>query len=211
MKSGLALNGEPATFQPGPISVFILGMILVLFAGTPASPEIYRYKDENGVWHFSNIKSNRRYEVYLRSSAKKQPRYTKNTDWNKYDHIISLASKQFRVNGSLIKAIIRAESGFDHRAISIKGAQGLMQLMPDTADTMNVKDPFDPKENILGGTRYLSLLLKRFKDDKTLAIAAYNAGPNEVESHNGVPPFPETRTYVKKVMSFYRSYNGGRE
>jgi soluble lytic murein transglycosylase len=86
-----------------------------------------------------------------------------------------------------------------------------MQLMPDTADAMEVKDPFDPKENILGGTRYISLLLKRFRNDKTLALAAYNAGPEVVESSRGIPPYPETKTFVKRVMNYYQSYNGESE
>jgi len=191
--------------------IFAASLTLLLFAGTPASPDIYRYKDENGVLHFSNTKSSNRYELYLRQTKRKPPKYGNKTDLNKYDEIIHLASKQFQVDSSLIKAIIRAESGFDHRAVSSKGAQGLMQLMPDTADEMNVKDPFDPKENILGGTRYFSALLKRFENNKTLALAAYNAGPEEVASRKGVPPFPETRTFVKRVMCYYRSYNGGIE
>ena len=191
--------------------IFAVSSTLLLFVGTPASPDIYRYKDENGVWHFTNIKSSNRYELYLRRTPKKAPKYVNKTNLNKYDKIILLASRQFQVDSSLIKAIIRAESGFDHRAVSSKGAQGLMQLMPDTAGEMNVKDPFDPKENILGGTRYLSVLLKRFENNKTLALAAYNAGPEEVASRKGIPPFPETRTFVKRVMRYYRSYNGGIE
>ncbi len=178
---------------------------LLFFAGTPASADIYRYKDENGVWHFSNIKSNRRYELFVKQASKRP------SGKNKYDKMILQASRQFQVDSSLIKAIIKAESDFDHRAVSSKGAQGLMQLMPGTADDMDVKNPFDPEENILGGTRYFSLLLKRFKNNKTLALAAYNAGPQEVESRKGVPPFPETRSFVKKVMGYYRSFNGGIE
>jgi len=185
--------------------ILAAGLLLVLLAGIPASADIYRYKDEKGVWHFSNIKSNKRYQLYMRRAPKKTP----GSGLNKYEKIILLASSQFQVESALIKAIIKAESDFDHRAISKRGAQGLMQLMPDTADAMNVKDPFDPQENILGGTRYFSLLLKRFQNDKTLAVAAYNAGPEEVESRNGIPPFPEPRTYVKRVMDFYQKDNGG--
>ena len=81
-----------------------------------------------------------------------------------------------------------------------------MQLMPETADLMEVDDPFDPEENIFGGARYISLLLKRFKNDKVLALAAYNAGPETVESYKGVPPYPETRAFVKRVMRYYKSY-----
>ena len=188
-----------------------VGLILFLFAGTPASADIYRYKDENGVWHFSNIKSNRHYELYIRWTPNNSSRYIIKGDIREYEEMIRQASKQFQVDSSLIKAIIKAESDFDHRAVSNKGAQGLMQLMPCTADDMNVKNCFDPKENILGGTRYFSLLLKRFNNNKTLALAAYNAGPEEVESRQGIPPFEETRTFVERVMNYYQSYNGGTE
>jgi soluble lytic murein transglycosylase len=126
-----------------------------------------------------------------------------------YDGIILQASKLFEVDRSLIKAVIKAESDFDHQAVSRKGAQGLMQLMPPTADAMDVENPFNPEDNILGGTRYLSLLLKRFKNNKELALAAYNAGPENVDSHQGVPPFPETENFVKKVMGYYKLYNTG--
>jgi soluble lytic murein transglycosylase-like protein len=119
------------------------------------------------------------------------------------------ASDRFGVDIHFIKAIIRAESGFDHEAVSKKGAKGLMQLMPGTAWDMEVVDPFDPEENIVGGTRYFSMLLKRFKNDKTLALAAYNAGPETVENYNGIPPFPETQAFVKRVMRYYRSYKKG--
>jgi soluble lytic murein transglycosylase len=171
------------------------------------SADIYRYKDKNGVWHFTNIKTDIRYTLYIRRSRKMPPEeYIR-----EYDGIILQASKLFGVDRSFIKAVIKAESDFDHRAVSRKGAQGLMQLMPPTADAMAVENPFNPEENILGGTHYLSLLLKRFKNNKMLALAAYNAGPENVESHQGVPPFPETENFVKKVMDYYRLYNAGPE
>ena len=186
----------------------VAGLMLMLMICPPALCDIYRYKDEKGVWHFSNIKSNSRYEPYLSRSFKRRPHNFLKQDVDRYDPLIQMASKQFKVDKSFIKAIIKAESDFDSRAVSSKGAQGLMQLMPGTADDMEVKNPFDPKENIFGGTRYVSLLLKRFKNNKTLALAAYNAGPEVVESRNGIPPFPETRTFVKRVMNYYQSYNG---
>jgi len=185
-----------------------VGLALMLLACPSALCDIYRYKDEKGVWHFSNIKSNSRYEPYLSRSLKRRPHHFPKQDVNRYDPFILLASKQFKVDKFFIKAIIKAESDFDSRAVSNKGAQGLMQLMPGTANDMEVENPLDPKENIFGGTRYVSLLLKRFKNNKTLALAAYNAGPEVVESRNGVPPFPETRTFVKRVMNYYQSYNG---
>ena len=184
------------------LCVAVAVYLLALFPYTAARADIYRYVDKNGVWHFTNIKSNSRYRLYIQTPDKTPSAYIK-----EYWEIISQASKRFGVDFSLIKAVIKAESGFDHKAVSSKGAQGLMQLMPETAGTMAVKNPFNPEENIFGGTRYLSLLLKRFNNNKKLALAAYNAGPKNVESYKGMPPFPETKTFVKRVLSYYRSYN----
>jgi len=171
-----------------------------MFLSAPAQAEIYRYVDKNGVWHFTNIKTDSRYRLFV-PSRKNLKKYL-----NEYRGIIQQASVQFGIDPHLIRAVIKAESGFDHQALSSKGAQGLMQLMPDTADDMEVQDAFDPEENIFGGTRYLSLLLKRFKNNKILALAAYNAGPDTVESYKGIPPFPETRNFVKRVMQYYEAY-----
>jgi soluble lytic murein transglycosylase len=120
--------------------------------------------------------------------------------------MIKQAAGKFGVDASLVKAVIKAESDFDHKAVSRKGAQGLMQLMPQTAEKMKVRNPFDPKENIIGGTRYLSLMLDRFNNDKKLAVAAYNAGPENVEAYKGIPPFPETKSFVKKVLRYYKQF-----
>ena len=187
--------------------IFCVGLMLLVFTGIPSSAEIYRYRDENGVWHFSNIRSDRRYKLYLGEASERRSRYTGKADLNGYDGIIRLASRLFQVDSCLIKAIIKVETDFDHRAVSRKGAKGLMQLMPGTAAEMDVKDPLDPKQNILGGTRYFSLLLKRFKHNRTLALAAYNAGPEEVESRQAIPPFPETRKFVENVMNYYREFS----
>ena len=171
---------------------------------TPLSfADIYRFQDERGVWHFSNVRNDPRFRLYMRTPNHSKPasRYIRD-----YDEAITRASRQFRVEPSLIKAVIRAESDFDRKAISRKGAQGLMQLMPNTAQQMEVADPFDPEENILGGTRYLSLMLARFQNNVQLALAAYNAGPERVEQYNGIPPFPETRTFVERVLRFYDQY-----
>lgn len=184
------------------VCVAAAGYLLALFPYTAARADIYRYVDKNGVWHFTNIKSNSRYRLYLQTPKKTVSAYIK-----EYGGIISQASKRFGVDFSLIKAVIKAESDFDHKAVSSKGAQGLMQLMPETADIMAVKNPFNPEENIFGGTRYLSLLLKRFDNNKKLALAAYNAGPKNVETYKGIPPFPETKTFVKRVLNYYHSYN----
>lgn len=123
-----------------------------------------------------------------------------------YDKHIQNVCEQYDLDFLLVKALIRAESQFDHMAVSPRGAMGLMQLMPATARDMGVRNPFNPKENIEGGARYLRYLLKRFNNDLTLALAAYNAGPEVVKRYKGVPPYRETREYLKKVMGFYSDY-----
>ena len=178
------------------------GLALSLFFILPVSADIYRYVDKDGVWHFTNVRTDAQYKLYIKTTRKTPSKFIK-----EYEGIILQASRRFEVDASLVKAIIKAESYFDHKAVSHKGAQGLMQLMPQTANAMAVENPFDPEENIFGGTRYLSLLLKRFNNDKRLAVAAYNAGPERVETCNGIPPIAETERFVKKVMNYYRDYS----
>jgi len=120
-----------------------------------------------------------------------------------YAREISQASARYDVPERLIRAVIRVESGFDHRAVSSKGARGLMQLMPETAALLGVRDVFDPQENIDGGTRHLRAMMVRFRHDLRLAVAAYNAGEKPVAAHRGVPPYPETREYVAQVLRHY--------
>ena len=128
------------------------------------------------------------------------------------DRIAVLASQAYDLPPELTLAIIEVESNFDQNAVSHVGAMGLMQLMPLTAKELRVGDPFNPKHNIFGGVKYMSDLLLRFKGDKKLAIAAYNAGPAAVKRYRGIPPYRETRNYVKKVLSAYernlKSKNG---
>jgi soluble lytic murein transglycosylase-like protein len=180
----------------------LIFMLLFCFSSRAFS-DIYRYKDENGVWHFTNVVNDRRYKLYIRT-----PRETSTAYIRKYASIISQAASRFGVAPRLIRAIIKTESDFDHRAVSNKGAKGLMQLMPKTAGDMEVNDPYDPEENIFGGTRYFSQLLTRFKDVKK-ALAAYNAGPEVVERYQDIPPIPETRAFVEKVLTYYRQYKAG--
>lgn len=187
-----------------PAVSFAIGLSLVLGICSLSSADIYRYQDKDGVWHFTNIKKDTRYKLFLRTYKKKPSQYIK-----EYEGIIKQATRRFEVDPSLIKAVIKAESDFDHTAVSHKGAQGLMQLMPQTADAMEVGDPLNPEENIFGGTRYLSLLLERFKNNKVLALAAYNAGPEAVETYGGVPPFPETRSFVENALEYYRQFKSG--
>ncbi len=124
---------------------------------------------------------------------------------DKFDDIICEASKKYNVDPNLIKAIIKKESNFNPRSVSKVGAKGLMQLTSNTAKAVGVKNSFDPKQNIMGGTKYLRQLINQF-GDLGLALAAYNAGPGNVRKHKGIPPFKETQNYVKKVLEFYENY-----
>ena len=180
---------------------FVSIFLSLLFSFISAQADIYRFKDENGVWHFTNVRSDRRYRLYIKTGSLKGKQYIRD-----YDTIIQRAAQQFGVETHLIKSIIMAESSFDPNAISKSGAQGLMQLMPPTANDMEVHNPFDPEENIFGGTKYLSLLLKKFNQDKKLAIAAYNVGPSVVAHSNSVPLIPQTRRFVTKVMKYYSEF-----
>jgi hypothetical protein len=118
--------------------------------------------------------------------------------------LITRHSGDQNLDPKLVKAVIQAESGYNSRALSNKGAMGLMQLMPDTASLLKVQNPYDPDENIRGGTRYLRQMLDRFAGRLEYAIAAYNAGPGAVERHRGIPPFAETRDYVRRVLALYQ-------
>lgn len=179
----------------------IAALGVLLCSRSELGADIYRFVDERGVVHFSNVRTDRRYVVYFRGVKRDVKLYLR-----KFDSIIEDAATRFGVNPLLVKAVIKAESGADTRAVSCKGAQGLMQLMPDTASDMDVENPFDPEDNIFGGTRYLKTLLERFGQDRELALAAYNAGPETVMSYKGIPPYPETRAFVERVMKYYRQF-----
>ena len=119
------------------------------------------------------------------------------------ERMIERTAQKHGVDPALIKAIVQQESGFDPKAVSHAGARGLMQLMPDTARGLGIKNSFDPEQNLEGGTRYIKSLLKQYNGNLTLALAAYNAGPGNVAKYGGVPPFKETQGYVKKVTAYY--------
>jgi soluble lytic murein transglycosylase-like protein len=129
-----------------------------------------------------------------------------------YEDLIAKASERYRVDSALVKAVIKAESNFNHRAVSPVGARGLMQLMPATAATLQVQDSFHPETNIDGGVRYLRYLMNLFNGNLPLVLAAYNAGENTVMRYNNrIPPYRETQTYVKRVLDYFDKYSSGRQ
>jgi soluble lytic murein transglycosylase-like protein len=179
-------------------------VFLLLSAGLSVYADIYRYIDENGVMHFTNTptSSTQNFKLFLREKPKLNPRYSS----KKYDDIIANAARQHGVSFSLLKAIIKAESDFDPRAISKKGAKGLMQIMPENFKLLGINDPFDPRQNINAGARYFKQMYDRFKGKLALSLAAYNAGPKAVERYSTVPPYEETEEYVEKVLKYYYNY-----
>jgi soluble lytic murein transglycosylase-like protein len=179
-----------------------------------SSIKIFKYRNRSGVTSFSDrAPPDTRYEVikYTSSCYACNPR--SKVDWYNvplqlvaFQDTISNVSRKYDVDPALVRAVIHAESAFRPRVVSKKGAIGLMQLMPDTAKDMGVVDAMSPDENIQGGVRYLAWLLQTNGGNTTLATAAYNAGPGAVERFNGIPPYEETKTYVKRVRILHDRY-----
>ncbi len=188
------------------ITVLCIALLLV-FVPSLAVSDIYVRTHKDGHREFTNRPSGPGWIFYMTESGR-QPvvRFVKKAGKPKsLDEIITEISDKFDIEAGLVKAIIRAESNCDPKAISSKGAQGLMQLMPGTARELNVTRPFDPRENIIGGVKYIKGLLASYGDLR-LALAAYNAGPGNVEKYAGIPPYRETINYVKKVIRYYKSF-----
>ena len=191
-------------------SIAIALMVGCFFFSLPAFADVYRYVDENGTIHFTNVPTDSRYQVYIHSSRSffRPSTY----DCHDYDQMIQEISDKYAVDYNLVRAVIKAESDFNPSAVSPKGAKGIMQLMPETARDMAVKNVFSPRDNIEGGVKYLRRLLKTFDNDLHLALAAYNAGENTVIAYNyKIPPYAETQQYVKKVLYYLRTYNNSRQ
>ena len=186
----------------GMLKAWIVFCSLTL-AVSAASADIYKYVNEEGVVCYTDApfgKKSQRIEGDTVSPNRKKVGALPRSDFSSYVH---QAAAKYDLEPELIKAVITTESNGNHRAVSRKGAIGLMQLMPATASDLNVTNPFNPEENIEGGTRYLKQLIERFNGNLTLALAAYNSGPKTVEKYGTVPPILETRQYVKKVFSLY--------
>jgi len=193
-------------------------VLTVLAMTVLARADIYTYTDADGTVHFTNTPGgDRRYRLYIRGNGWQRPgtapgvipippsdhdiaRYTR------YDQWIHAAATLYQIPEQLVRAIIRCESDYDSRAVSVSGARGLMQLMPDTASLMQVRDIDDPRENIYGGVRLLRVLANEFNGDLELTVAAYNAGDGTVIRFGGIPPFAQTRDYVVNVTKYYRRY-----
>jgi soluble lytic murein transglycosylase-like protein len=189
-------------------ALLVLGL---LAAAAPARAALYSFVDENGVTHYTNVPSDPRFRKVPGSSPPPAGRSGSGSGSlaaERYETEIARYADDHGVDSALVKAVIKAESNYDNRAISRAGAQGLMQLMPATSRLRNVDNPFNPAQNIDGGVRHLKYLLTSFRGDTKLALAAYNAGENAVRKYNGVPPYPETKNYVSTVLSHYGRYSG---
>ncbi|PKN76740.1 MAG: lytic transglycosylase [Deltaproteobacteria bacterium HGW-Deltaproteobacteria-10] len=189
------------------IFYLLFAIFCLLITANPAQADIFKYVDDEGVLHLTNVPSipNARYVLVLKE---KRILFRKNIDINNFDQIIMRAADKHKMDPALIKAVIKAESNFNHQAVSPVGAQGLMQLMPATASQLQVDDAFHPEKNIEGGVRYLRYLLTLYRGNLTLALAAYNAGEGAVAKyHNQVPPYRETKNYVNRVLSLYNSFS----
>lgn len=187
--------------------------------GAEVRADIYTYTDEHGVVHYSNVPPSRRRGVrHIRTSSTSRPaeperasggggtRDTSAERYTRYDAHIREAAALYRLPESFIRAVIKVESNYNPQVVSHAGACGLMQLMPGTAARMGVTDIFDPRQNILGGTRYLRVLANLFNGDLVLTIAAYNAGEGAVLRHRGIPPYEETQRYVQRVLRWYYGF-----
>ncbi|HWI14950.1 MAG TPA: lytic transglycosylase domain-containing protein [Burkholderiales bacterium] len=201
-------------------------LLPLVLAATPACrADIYGFVDEDGTTHFSNIQLDARYRLYKRDPlSRPQVSYGAGAEpavasaareqalpsGKRYASLIQEVAREERVDAALLHAVITVESGYNARAVSPKGAVGLMQLMPDTARRYAVRDIWDPVQNLRGGARYLRDLLGMFNDNLSLALAAYNAGEKAViRAGLRIPPFAETRSYVPRVLEHYTRYRSG--
>src|SRR5574340_1291153 len=198
--------------------MIILKILVISFLICGAAEAgIYKYVGEDGVVLYTDVPQGKKAAKVIKAKDKNNKalssdskpvnvaQYTSTTTRNdSYHPIINKKAKENDVDPSLVTAVIKAESNGNPHAVSRKGAMGLMQLMPGTANDLQVKNPFDPEENIDGGTRYLRYLIERFNGNLTLALAAYNAGAKTVEKHGSVPPIAETKYYVRKVLALYK-------
>jgi soluble lytic murein transglycosylase-like protein len=210
---------RPSRRRPAFAAVAVALAAVAVAVGCPgeASADIFSYKDADGVLHFSNrAASDGRYRLVIKSPERRHahagnvvpfaPSDTSGDRFTRYDEWIRQAATLYQIPEELVRSVIMVESNYDPRAVSATGAQGLMQLMPETALRMQVRDAFDPRENIFGGTRYLRVLANTFNGDLALTVAGYNAGEAAVVRYAGIPPYEETQGYVTRVLAYYGRY-----
>lgn len=202
---------------------FWLAIVMVSALAVQAGAAIYSYRDEHGRLFLTDSPPNQNYKIVVTSRKEREsPDSPSQTSFSaggmaatqkfllpndeSFSKHINEAAKTHDLDPYLIKSVIKAESDFDPNVQSSKGAQGLMQLIPSTAKLVGCNDSFDARQNILGGSNYLRMMLKRFDGRIDYALAAYNAGPGNVEKYNGIPPFRETQNYVRKVKHYYQQY-----
>jgi soluble lytic murein transglycosylase-like protein len=199
--------------MPSKSFIFYASVLLAIALSTTpaeAGSKIYTYMDADGIKHYTDVPDNNRYKLLVlspRDMTQSGQYYDQSlmARATQYDSIIEKAALSAAVEPNLLRAVIVVESGFNSRAVSKRGAVGLMQLMPATAIRFGVSNPYDPKQNVHAGARYLKFLIDRFGQDVRLALAAYNAGEEAVDRNGGrIPPFAETMAYVPRVMKIYR-------
>jgi soluble lytic murein transglycosylase-like protein len=198
-----------------------LGALPVALGPSRADADIFTYTDDAGVVHFTNSSGDPRFKLYVKSTKARRssafkgaavPPSDKSPErFSRYDAWIRQAAILYQIPEELVRAVMKVESDYDPRATSSAGAQGLMQLMPETAARMQVRDAYDPRENIFGGTRYLRILANLFHGDLDLTLAGYNAGEGAVARYGGIPPYPETQDYVVRVRTYYAAYRTNRD
>lgn len=202
--ASLSMSGHVVGWR-GVVPLFLMLLLLLPEAG---QADIFAFVDETGITHFSNVPQDRRYRPYIRTTdiSTSLRVHAKRSPQQFAQHVNRFGSAS-QVSPALIHAVINAESGYNPNARSRKGAMGLMQLMPGTAQRYQVTDPYDPIENIRGGVSYLRDLMRQFDADLPLVLAAYNAGEGAVQRHGKrIPPFAETRQYVPRVLELYDRY-----
>jgi len=193
------------------VTLYAAGLIATALCATiaEAGSKIYTYVDADGVKHYTDVPDNNRYKLLVlspqdRTESGQYYDLSLMARATQYDSIIEKAALSAAVEPNLLRAVIVVESGFNSRAVSKRGAVGLMQLMPATATRFGVSNPYDPKQNVHGGAHYLKFLIDRFGQDIRLALAAYNAGEEAVDRNGGrIPPFAETMAYVPRVLKIY--------
>lgn len=185
-------------------ALFCFSLLTVFISPSVGFTDVYVYKDKQGVLTFTNVPSHAGYRRVFRDNNGQLSGAV--ASFNGYDDLIRSASGRYSIDGDLIRAVIKTESDFNSAARSNKGAMGLMQLMPETARLHDVVNAYDPVDNIEGGVRHLRLLLDHYQGNLELSLAAYNAGIKAVEKFGGIPPFAETKEYIRRVLQNYQAY-----